>query len=76
MKTSSSRKYLKDAFENRQVWTQIRGADSNIISIKTNMDVSRGGDHIMQNIHQEDKQGWRERATLFDTSVEINTKGI
>jgi hypothetical protein len=34
------------------------------------------GDHVMQHIHEKNEEGRRERATLFDTSMEVNTKGI
>ena len=76
MKTSSFGKNMKASFEGGQIGNEVASPNSNVIRIEADVNLGGAGDHVMQHIHEKNEEGRRERATLFDTSMEVNTKGI
>jgi hypothetical protein len=67
---------MEASFDHREIGDEILSTDGNVISIETDVYLGGAGNHVMQNIHKKNKEGRRERAALFDTSMEVNTKGI
>jgi GT2 family glycosyltransferase len=67
---------MKASFDSREIRDEVLSTYGNVISIETDVNLGGAGDHVMQNIHKENEEGRRERAALFDTSMEVNTKGI
>ena len=76
VETSSLGKDIEATFKNGKVGDKIIGTNSNIIGIETDVNIGRASNHIVQNIHQQNEERWRERATLFDPRVEVNTKRV
>jgi hypothetical protein len=76
LKASGFGKDIEALLDRRKVGNKILSTNGNVISIKTDVNLGGARDHVVQNIHKKDKESGRERATLFDTSMEVNTKGI
>jgi hypothetical protein len=76
VETSGGSKGFEDILEGREVRNEVRGANGNIISIETNVDFDGVGNHVVKNIHKKDEEGGRERAALFDPSVEVDTNRV
>jgi fructose-specific phosphotransferase system component IIB len=76
VETSGGSKGFEDILEGREVRNEVRGANGNIISVETNVDFDGVGNHVVKNIHKKDEEGGRERAALFDPSVEVDTNRV
>ena len=76
MKASGFGKDMEALLDRRKVGNKVLSPNGNVVSVKTDVNLGGARDHVMQNIHKKDKESGRERATLFDTSMEVNTEGI
>ena len=69
-------KNMDASFNCRKVGNEIASPNGYVISIEADVNLGGTRDHVMQHIHEKNKESGGERAALFDTSMEVNTKGI